>query len=164
MWISKAEHERLTTDNRGHASEMGRRHELEIRVAQLTAHVDWLTAQVNTLSHERAALTDKLLSVTYPVPIIERRNEVPARPLPGIVGRPVEDGLPVPLSPVMPGARTDHMPAFAAPAARPWHAEDAYEGSIPALQAGQTIFEDVGDAAARELGLNHDEFGNLTNG
>lgn len=39
--------------------------------------------------------------------------------------------------------------------------EDDYASSIPAAQAMQTIFEDIGDDAAKEQGIEHDEAGNV---
>lgn len=39
--------------------------------------------------------------------------------------------------------------------------QDAYASTIPALQAVGSLFEDVGDEAAAELGVGHDEHGNV---
>lgn len=39
--------------------------------------------------------------------------------------------------------------------------EDDYGNSIPALQASQNSFDDVGDEAASALGIVHDRMGNV---
>lgn len=117
---------------------------------------DWLMVRINTLEKEREALTERLFQVAYPVPVIERANERPAPAVPGVYGRPIEDGYVIP----------EHLrgsmvaqPPMAPPAAKPKpaaSAEDEVANSIQAMQAHGAAFEDMGDEEAARLGITHD--------
>ncbi len=161
MWISKIEYERLIQATRDLWATLAEKSVLEARIAAQQASADWLMARINSLEIERAALTERVLGIAFPVPQIARMNEVPA----GAVeahGRPVEE-MAVP--PHLAGAMR-RMPAMAPPAAaeratRPAPPDD-YDASISALHAANVIFDDPGDDAAHKAGIGHDDLGNVT--
>lgn len=142
---------------------------LREKVTQLTAQLarsqasqEWLETRVTSLEMERAALTDKLFEVRYPVPVIERTNERAAGAVPGVYGRPVEEyAIPEHLRGAVVAQPPMAPPAPPARPPRPASSEEEVANSISALQASNTTFDDVGDDAARELGIQHDDSGNV---
>lgn len=128
---------------------------LSIQIASKDATNEWLMTRVNSLEVERAALTERMLQVSYPVPQIQRINERAAGKVESY-GVPLSDddyAIPSHLK----GAVAPH-PRMADPAPRPRPASDEVGGSISALQA-QAAFEDMGDEAAAEAGIIHDDAG-----
>jgi hypothetical protein len=135
---------------------------LRERCAQLGAQLassrtsqEWLEARVTSLEYERSALTDRLLQVSYPVPTIARTNERPAGRVESY-GQPLTDtdyAVPAHLKDAL--NKMPH-PRMADPAPRP-RAEDMGD-TISAHQV-QDAFEDMGDEAAAEAGIVHDDAG-----
>lgn len=138
--------------------------QLTAQLASAKTHGDWLETRVTSLELERASLTERLLEVRYPVPVMTRANERPAGTV-EVHGRTVDDEpaqtyvVPPHLKDSMPA-----MPAMAgqAPRRRPApSAEEEMASSISALQASAATFEDVGDQAAEAIGAVHDDGGNV---
>jgi hypothetical protein len=138
--------------------------QLTAQLAAARTSNDWLSSRVTSLEFERAALTERLLQVSYPVPVIERTNERPAGTVPGVFGRPVEDGYVIPehlKGSMVPHPKMAPPDPPAAPRRPAMSAEEEMANSISALQASNTTFEDMGDAAAAEQGIAHDDAGNV---
>jgi hypothetical protein len=117
--------------------------ELRALVASQRAQLEWFAAHVNELKVERAALFHKI-GLDVPVPTIELP---PAAPLPGM------DDNYIPTAGKQVANIGDQL-------ARRREARDR-RGPVAAPLANFSGFEDVGDAAARELGLTHDDVGNV---
>lgn len=135
--------------------------ELRVAIASKDSTNDWLMVRVNSLEAERAELTAKLFNVHYPPPIIERVGERPAGAVPGIHGRPMDDGSPSNF--IVPTHLTNAMrhPAMTnGPVSNGRPAEDEVANSIGAHQVSSTSFEDMGDEAAVAAGIQHDDGGN----
>lgn len=138
--------------------------QLSVQLASAKTHNDWLETRVTSLELERASLTERLLEVRYPVPVMTRANERPAGTV-EVHGRTVDDEpastyvVPPHLKDSMPA-----MPAMAGPAPRRRpapSAEEEMQSSISALQASAATFDDVGDEAAAAIGAEHDDAGNV---
>lgn len=133
--------------------------ELRIAVAAKDSTNDWLMVRVNSLEAERAELTAKLFNVHYPAPMIERVGERPAGVVPGIHGRPLEDGMVVPphlKAAMRHPAMSDEKPKTGQPSA-----DDEVGAGIGAHQVSSTTFEDMGDEAAAIHGIRHDDDGGV---
>lgn len=160
-WTSRAE-----MDVRERVALAAQNAELRARVASQQATIDWLSSHVNTLTHEKAAMMERLLELRYPVPTIARENERPARPM-EVFGRAIDDPeVPPHLQEAMRVGRAAHRgpamaddPATQAPR-RPG-AEEQYANSIGVHQADGLSFEDMGDEAAAAQGIAHDGSGNV---
>lgn len=164
MWIARADYQKLLGEL---VEERGRRHQLELQVAQTTQRDDWLMVRINSLENERAALFERFFQVAYAPPAIERSNEQSALRRDGPVGGPITD---YPLEPSTPSpAARPRMPVMAtappahpsaAAAAKMARAEDA-TSALAALHANATAFDDMGDEDAAKMGVAWDEFGNV---
>jgi exonuclease VII large subunit len=101
------------------------------QLAALRSTLTWMTEHVNRLEQDRQALFAKVLDVQLPA--LEVR----------VTRRAEAEAASAPT----PGAGPE--------------GQDEYAETIPALQAAGVLFEDVGDEAARQLGIEHDELGNV---
>lgn len=146
MWIRRADYTRVVDElaelRRTHdrmltllATDTGKREILTRELAVRQQNVDWLSAHVNRLEAERATLLDRVLHLTFAVPVIARdATDHPELAAAIGVGRP--------LTPV------DREPG------------DPEGVAVAAL--AMSSFEDVGDDVAAALGLRHDAAGNLS--
>lgn len=126
--------------------------ELRVRVAQLSAHFDWLSSHVNELKMERAALLERCIDVRLAgVPIIQREATAA---LPGSDPnyQPPVNALPN-LGDVLAKARE-----LADDARRP---QAEQRDTIAAADMQAISFEDMGDEHARRVGITHDKAGNV---
>lgn len=125
--------------------------ELRAQLAKADAHFNWLSQHVNELKLERAALLDRCVGIQLAaVPMIQRE----------LVALPGEDVGYVP-----PGGRLPNIGDILAQAReivedgkRP-KAEQAQ--SLAAADIGSVSFEDMGDDAAKRMGITHDVLGNV---
>lgn len=126
--------------------------ELRARIAQLTAHFDWLSSHVNELKMERAALLERCIGVQLAgVPIIQREATAA---LPGADPnyQPPVNVLPN-VGDVLAKARD-----IVEDARRP---RSEQRDSLAASDIGAISFEDMGDDAARSQGITHDDRGEV---
>lgn len=161
MILARRDYERLTFEL---ATLRATVQQLEVRAAVAQSGREWLETRVNSLEVERAALTERLLQISYPVPQIVRSNEMPARPVEAH-GRPVDEyaipeHLATAMPPRMPTMVPPNIPA-AMKATKPTTPPDDYDSSISALHASEVSFDDMGEAAAAAAGIRHDAFGNV---
>ena len=145
MFIRRRTFEELIRTQASYASQIAM---LEAEAARLRASCDWLAQHVSELKVERAQLFERVLNVSLPVISIAREDadERPSRP-PELTPE-VLRSMAARYAPMPTGERgTVFNPAVERP--------------IPAAEAeamaAMAIFEDVGDAKARELGLGTGE-------
>lgn len=120
--------------------------ELRARIAQLTAHFDWLSSHVNELKMERAALLDRCIGVQLAgVPIIQREATAT---LPGAdpAYQPPVNVLPN-VGDVLAKARD-----LVEDARRP---RSERLDTLARADLGAISFDDMGDEAARAMGISH---------
>lgn len=125
--------------------------ELQARVAQLTAHFDWLSSHVNELKMERAALLERCIGLQLAgVPVIQREATAS---LPGIDPNYVPTGQLPNIGDILTKAR-----------------DLVEDGKRPRSEQRDTLagadmqgisFEDMGDEAALRAGISHDSQGEL---
>jgi hypothetical protein len=141
----------LTQHQVRHAEDTVTIRELEKALATERARFEWLSVHVNELKAERAILLDRVLGVQVPVMQIARAVDEPA---PAAPRRLTPDDLrnDVAYAPPPVGAPGQ---VFRRPEASTVTAQMA-----EAMAAGD-LFNDVGDARAKEMGLGWDPEGNL---
>ncbi len=132
MWIRRRHYEHLF-----HALATARERivQLERMDAAHTSTVEWLRVHVNRLEAERAILTRERLQVDLPQPVLDREAASPREAPPAgpmIAGIPVENV-------------TKGLP----------------DDSVALAHALSSTLEDIGDEAARALGIHHADDGRV---